>query len=416
MRHTILIFVISILFWSCEWEPDQVEVDVKTSYRILNIAVGDTAKIDIRGIGFDPLEGIDTSIVKVIERIESDSAHYTFIGKVAGQVDLILRYQLELTPNSGLEPATMYLKLTFSNGVPLGIHVGDSLSVDLLDYFDSMTLATIDSMSVSRSGPNFWVDLDLNSGIIRIEALSPGINDLLLLPYNIEGQQLTPLLFEVSSSIRKVVLAEMFTNSGCVNCPQANGYLDNIYESYSEDLVVLRYHVNWTDPADPMNLYNPTEVWTRVLYYSAFAAPGFVLDGSLVGTLDEADWIGRVGLAAAGATPLYISPVDFIESSDSLFINYKLDTFGENLNSVVCWSTVIEDSIEFLGSNGEDIHMQVMRDMEFTLIPEIDSVITIHHSLKKPDDFGSANPMSLLVFVQSESDKMVLQARQTSLF
>ena len=141
-----------------------------------------------------------------------------------------------------------------------------------------------------------------------------------------------------------------------------------------------------------------------------------VLDGSLVGTLDENDWSTRVGLAALSETPVYISPVEMIQSIDSLFLDFDLETFGLELSSITCWSAILEDSIYFEGSNGEAIHMQVMRDMTFTAIPNIDGFLSMQQSLKKPDDFDSGVPMSLLIFVQAESDKLILQARKQSIF
>ena len=60
--------------------------------------------------------------------------------------------------------------------------------------------------------------------------------------------------------------------------------------------------------------------------------------------------------------------------------------------------------------------MDVMRDMAFTSLSNLNGLITFQHSLKKPDDYGVAGPMELIVFVQSESSKYVLQARKQLLY
>ena len=220
----------------------------------------------------------------------------------------------------------------------------------------------------------------------------------------------------VETNILKKVLVELFTNSGCVNCPEANLYLDNISAVYADDMNIVRYHVNWTDPNDPMNLYNPTEVLDRVLYYSVFAVPAFVVDGAPSGTLNEADWSGRIAAASNETAQVYISAIDVVESIDSLHLEFELKTFGVNMTALTAWSLVSEDSIHFLGTNGEDLHMQVMRDMTSTDISALDNSMVIQQSLKKPADYGATGPMNLLIYVQGESDKAILQSRAQNLY
>jgi hypothetical protein len=135
-----------------------------------------------------------------------------------------------------------------------------------------------------------------------------------------------------------------------------------------------------------------------------------------VGTLDENDWSTRIITAAEAEAELYVSQIDVIESVDSLLLEYELSSFGVEYSDLAVWTLVLEDSIEYLGSNGEDLHMDVMRDMTSSRIISLTNSLTIQHSLKKPDDYGFTGPMNLLVFVQSESDKAVLQARKQILY
>ena len=58
----------------------------------------------------------------------------------------------------------------------------------------------------------------------------------------------------------------------------------------------------------------------------------------------------------------------------------------------------------------------VMRDMTYTSTATLNGIMTVHHSLKKPDDYGTAGPMNLMVFLQSDSDKSVLQSRKQNLY
>jgi hypothetical protein len=244
----------------------------------------------------------------------------------------------------------------------------------------------------------------------------PGFVELIIECYDADHNLIEALFYEIELSINKVVLAELFTNTGCVNCPEANHYLDNISVAFPEDFSLVRYHVNWTDPFDPMNLYNPVDVEGRRAYYNIFAAPGLVLDGTLVSSLDEDDWSGRVFNASQDMTPVYISPIDVAESLDSLHLEFDLNSFSSTVTDITIWSLVLEDSIEYAGSNGETIHMDVMRDMTSNPMGVLSGLSTIQHSLKKPDDYGATGPMNLLVFVQSDLDKAVLQSHKQNLY
>jgi len=165
-----------------------------------------------------------------------------------------------------------------------------------------------------------------------------------------------------------------------------------------------------------MNLYNPGEVENRRAYYNIIAAPGFVLEGTLINSLDEDDWSGRVFNASQEVAPIYIGPVDVLETVDSLHLEFELNSFTLSLSDLTVWSLVLEDSIEYAGPNGEDLHMDVMRDMTSISLGGINGFKMIQHSLKKPDNYGTAGPMNLMVFIQADSDKSVLQSRKQNLY
>ena len=418
MRYLLLIVVLLFTLAACEWAPDEINIDAKSTFQRINIAVGDTANVEIQGYNFEPFEGVDPGVAVVadIPPLQNEGiGHFQFIGISAGQVDISTKY----SPDSHDATASYYISLTVSEGVPLALYVGEPLILSLVDYVDVSLLSNLDSISFLCTNIcelalfDFEIDIDLKR--ITLFGERPGFDEYQIVMYDVAGIQIAPLLLECEVRIRNFVLAEMFTNSGCVNCPEANGYLDNIYTARSDQLNVVRYHVNWTDPRDPMNLYNPTEVMDRVLYYNAFVAPSFIVNGVRISSLDENDWDSRVIAAAATQAQVYLSEIDVQESNDSLFVVYDLETFGSDLGSLTCWSLVLEDSIEFAGSNGEDLHMQVMRDMTSSGLSTSETATQIQHSLKKPDDYGTGKLMSLLIFVQSDTDKSILQSRKQTL-
>ena len=417
MKYFLLSLCAAFIFDSCQWAPAEIDIDVKSTFSRINIAVGDTAQLDINGFDFYSFSGVDPDVVEILVETSNEGVgHFQFIGIAAGQLDISTKY----SPFSHDETASYYINLNISEGIPLALYIGEPLLLNLGDYFDESLLSELDSISLlSTDGSEIpLVDFEIDVELKRITLLGvrPGFNEYQVVMYDGVGIQIAPLLLECDIKIRNFVLAEMFTNSGCVNCPEANGYLDNIYDARSDQLNVVRYHVSWTDPNDPMNLYNPSEVTDRVLYYNSFLAPSFIVNGVLISSLDENDWVNRIISAASSEAVLYLSPIDVQESNDSLFLDFDLETFGVELGSMTCWSLVLEDSIEFAGSNGEDLHMQVMRDMSSSSLAGSESAFTIQHSLKKPDDFGAGQLMSLLVFVQSDADKSILQSRKHFLY
>lgn len=421
IKRATMVLVL-IFFYSCEWKPDEIEVIQITTSRTINLAIDDTLTLNIFGTDFSEIEGQNSAVAEVIEALQVDSGNMiTIIGTGVGRISLSFTYNAprELT----IEPASAsyIIQLNVSESIPIFINVGELLPLDISAYLSNEQVVALDSVAilVGQNNPGGRVEVEEEVGSLTdftITGAAPGLTDVEILCYNASGEQITALKFDVEISIQKQVLAELFTNTGCVNCPEANHYLDNLSQAHSDEMAVVRYHVSWTDPADPMNLYNPDESMERVLYYTAYAAPTLVLDGEKVGTLDENDWSTRIITAADADTELFISQIDVIESVDSLHLEYELNCFGAEHSELAVWSLVLEDSIEYLGSNGEDIHMDVMRDMTSTGIISLTNSLIIQHSLKKPDDYGFTGPMNLLVFVQSESDKAVLQARKQILY
>ncbi|NQV43225.1 MAG: hypothetical protein HQ506_12815 [Candidatus Marinimicrobia bacterium] len=418
MRNVFILLLLTLFIGSCDWKPEPLEVFSHESFRKVDIVVGITTIIEIEGDDFTIDSFADSSIVEIIS---NDSGYFEISGIIPGQAQLSYNYFRSSEEDDGTKfPARILLILDVTNGFPLRVNVEDSVQVDLSTYMDSIQVVDHDSVDIRFSSgaasEHNTYHYDMDSTNLDIHGNSPGREGLIVTLFQQSDTLGEPLFFDITTTIHKVVFAELFTNSGCVNCPEANGYLDNISDEFAEDFVIVRYHVNWTDPFDPMNLYNPGDVENRRAFYNIFAAPGFVLEGTLIASLDEEDWMGRVSNASLATPTIYISEVDVLESVDSLHLEFELNPFGTPQTDVTVWSMVVEDSIDYAGSNGEDLHMGVMRDMAFTAFGSIDELQTIRHSLKKPDDYGVVGPMGLILFIQSQSNKSILQARKQVLY
>jgi len=414
--------LILIFISSCEWKPNEIEVIQISTSRTINLAIEDTITLNIFGTDFSEIAGQNSVVAEVIEALQVDSGNMiTIVGTGVGSINLSFTYKAPRESTMEAASAMYVIRLNVSESIPLFINVGESQILDLSNYLSNEQMDALDSIAMI-SGDFSPFDR------IRIEPVVgentefiltgeyPGPTALQINCYDANGSLMVSLYYEISVSIHKVVLAELFTNTGCVNCPEANHYLDNIAAEYSNEFTLVRYHVNWTDLFDPMNLYNPGEVENRRAYYNIIAAPGFVLEGTLINSLDEDDWSGRVFNASQEVAPIYIGPVDVLETVDSLHLEFELNSFTLSLSDLTVWSLVLEDSIEYAGPNGEDLHMDVMRDMTSISLGGINGFKMIQHSLKKPDNYGTAGPMNLMVFIQADSDKSVLQSRKQNLY
>jgi tetratricopeptide (TPR) repeat protein len=167
----------------------------------------------------------------------------------------------------------------------------------------------------------------------------------------------------------RVVLAEIFTGSGCPPCVGADLAFEGALHRYKgRELAVLMYHLHIPQP-DPMT--NPS-TQARSKFYNVNGVPSFYIDG-------ETD--GRGGGGASAAPTIYKDRVEPVidkcltTKADAKLtlqatmtgsaINVKVDVgkpkaAGKNLKLQVA---LVEERVRYTGENGVRFHSMVVRSL-----------------------------------------------------
>ena len=229
MRSIWIAILLAILIWSCNWTPDEFDIKNISTYKQLQIIRGLKSSFDLDGYDFKVVEYPNPDIANV----SSDAAgHFELTGLAPGNTSMSIEYLVDSESESGLS-SVIYVQVQVSNGIPVDIFVADTLDLDIRLYLNEATTLATDSMDVQYPGGaslvHSEVKLTPETFILKFIGLSPGDDSLVVNFYDVADTIILSLPFEIESSIKKIPLIEVFTNSGCINCPEANHYLDNIF-------------------------------------------------------------------------------------------------------------------------------------------------------------------------------------------
>lgn len=419
MRRRLTAFgLLLLVLWNCEFG---IEPAVKPDFAgVVKLAPGDTVLLTLSSVilpadtiySYQVTSESDTSVAR-LQTLDGDSLQIVAGDSGASLVDLLVL--------SGVGRLTAELELRVSpenqRGYLNRINLGDTLSI-LLENYGFTNPDLVDSISVTFARDGICAYAGFVAGTVRVVGLTPGGTGLSLRVWR-DGIA-TTLELELETFIRRVTLVELFTNAGCVPCAPANQLLDDIRaHDNTGTLGMIRYHVNWPSPNDPMYHDNPGESLNRVVYYGVEQAPTLVVDGKMA-PQTQSLWLGQIFQAGSidSEITLKIESISQI-NSDSVDVAYRIQSYGSNdLTGLRVMSVVTEDSVEFAGENGEDIHMQVMRDVEMTTSVALPAggVITGLDRLKWRAESSDITRYQVTVFLQSDADKKILQATQKSLY
>jgi len=240
---------------------------------------------------------------------------------------------------------------------------------------------------------------------------------------------LVSIIYGQTPKSQRMVLVEEFTQASCGPCAAANPALRTLLAANTSKVIALKYQTSWPG-VDPMNAANPTDVATRVSYYTYISGvPMVVIDGDTIhdsgsaytgypGDLTQA----YINTEYAVSAPFTINLSHTMSAHyDSVFITCNLTataagTYSSGLKLQVALS---EDEIDFCaapGANGEKVFYNVMRQMipnasGTTLATTWTANQTDPHTfaVKLPTYIYDKNRLSIVAFIQSTSDKSVQQ-------
>lgn len=89
------------------------------------------------------------------------------------------------------------------------------------------------------------------------------------------------VLAGIGGTAERVVLLEDFTNCGCGYCWNFEPTLNSFVNTHlaAGDLSVIRVHVSWPDPSDPIYSANPNQQNARKTFYGVNGVPWVQMDG-----------------------------------------------------------------------------------------------------------------------------------------
>lgn len=218
----------------------------------------------------------------------------------------------------------------------------------------------------------------------------------------------------------KYALFEHFTNASCGPCAAQNpGFKSTILTPNPGTVRHIAYHTVWPG-VDPMNALNPVPVADRVLYYGVQGVPDVVRMGtdarspSGFSQMDVDDVISTT-------SPIEIK-VNRADSGTFSVAQIEVKTVGQvaasNLKLRVA---VIERTINYAtapGNNGEKDFENVMRAMLPDAGGTTINLAPVGQSVTFDFNFNhnaawNMNEIAIIAFIQSETDKAVLNVGST---
>jgi hypothetical protein len=229
------------------------------------------------------------------------------------------------------------------------------------------------------------------------------------------------LSFGVADAADRMVIGEMFTNTGCPPCYNADLALDRISDEYYGVFALIRYHVWWPDPSDPYYNFNINENATRTNYYNPGYVPRFYAVGNHDGGSNYGGWENIVDNESLNPSPLIMDiwgsyDGDARTGTISVRIIAEQDPALAQLRLRIA---LIEDDIRWHAPNGVPVHHQTFRDMipnttgqGITL--EVGDTLEYSYNFTLNNSFAEEN-CKFVAFVQSNVNKHILQGARVTI-
>jgi len=217
------------------------------------------------------------------------------------------------------------------------------------------------------------------------------------------------------SATDRLVLAEMFTNTSCSYCYQANITLDQLVNAHPDEFVAIRYHVWWPSSSDPYYRYNISENTARTNYYGVSGVPTLKVDGFIDGGGYPSYWTRILNRYYMESPMEIVLSGSYNENTREGTLDISVTATDDYyFDSLYVRIALTESDIYWQAPNGLSRHDQVMRDMIPTALGisfdiSYDETVEFSESFSCPSQLVPEN-CELVVWVQSDYIREVYQA------
>jgi hypothetical protein len=225
------------------------------------------------------------------------------------------------------------------------------------------------------------------------------------------------LCFSQSKSTKETValkpLYEVFTSSTCGPCASQNPYVDAVLHDNPGAYSLIKYQMNWPGTGD---IYYTAQGGDRRDYYSVTGVPNMFINGEFneMYEFSQSDFDNFTGLTTQISLDIEAS----ISLDNLIDITVNLNSLGDYESGLSLHTVVVEKvTTENVGSNGEEEFSHVMMQMfpngDGETLGELSNGST--HNVSYSYDMNQtnmeqANDLALIVFVQDNSDKSIVQS------
>ena len=224
--------------------------------------------------------------------------------------------------------------------------------------------------------------------------------------------------FSLSAQSQRKILVEVFTNSHCPLCPAAHNALDNyLMNSPNHDYVnYIYYHMVYPYSDDLLNHQSAEGSAARHNFYNPVAGtPRGFFDGAIQGT--TSGWGTSLDTRIMMTSPLTIS-LSGTKTENEINISAQITRTGDITDSDINIYFVVAEDVFYEGRNGITNHEHVMRKIlptttgtPFKINPS--ETKTVEQNIPI-DAIWDADSLHVMVFIQSNSSKMVYQSEMIS--
>lgn len=224
---------------------------------------------------------------------------------------------------------------------------------------------------------------------------------------------------EVNEEVPLKPLFELFTSSTCSPCAYANPIFDALLLENPGTHSVIKYQVNFPGSGDP---YYTAEIGVRTSYYGVASVPSLYVNSDQMHPNECTQEV--YDSYQSNTTSIDIDIVNAeIDLSNLLTVEVDINALADYSAGLKAHVAVVEKTtVENIGNNGEvEFHfvmMKMLPDAAGITLPALSNgdTETLEFSFDmSTTNMEDANDLELIVFVQDDADKSILQSEQGSI-